>query len=72
MSRIVAAITLVLAVSVSGCSRHFVVEPEQVDSLKSTEWTIKSEPVFDQPSESSDFDIQAPIPIDSTQIPPSD
>ncbi len=33
-----------LILSLLGCSRHVVVDPEKVPSLKSTQWTIIHEP----------------------------
>lgn len=41
------AISTILILLLFGCGRNqrlVIVEPDQVQSLKSTEWTIKSEP----------------------------
>jgi len=38
------AIALLIVIGLAGCSRHVVVPPEQVSGLKSSDWTVRSEP----------------------------
>ncbi len=53
---------IIMILIILGCRRHVVVDPDQVESLKSTEWTIKSEPKPREKARPSENPIQAPSP----------